>query len=114
MRTRHYFTRAVAVSLILLLPTGMALAKDEENVAQVYLEFDPETGELKAATDQDAQAMNHAQAQELQQRQDAELSSQSDASSNVAGVTMVAAFVLVLVLLSGILAWKRRNPRGAS
>jgi hypothetical protein len=59
--------------LICLMPVSSAWSADEDMISQVYLEFDPETGEFKTALDPMAQQKNqHMQAQQIQEIQQAQ------------------------------------------
>jgi len=60
----------IALCLICLMPVSVAWSADEDMISQVYLEFDPETGEFKTALDPMAQQKNeHMQAQQIQEIQ---------------------------------------------
>lgn len=110
--TRCAPLRSAITSALILSPIGLVRAKDEDNVAQVYLEFDPETGELKSATDAESQAMNHAQAQELQAMQDREAAASPAAADSP--TMLVGVLGAVVLLAAAVLVWMRRRSRSSA
>jgi hypothetical protein len=102
-------------------------------ISQVYLEFDPETGEFKTALDPTAQGTNqHAQAQQLhqiQQTQDQLSGQQATAAAGnqpgsapgtigVAGrgsnTGMLVGVIIAIILLGGFFVWKRKGQQDQS
>jgi hypothetical protein len=101
-------------------------------ISQVYLEFDPETGEFKTALDPTAQGTNqHAQAQQLhqiQQTQDQLSGQQTTAAANTGNTpgaapgnagtvgqglnpTVLLGVIIAIVLLGGFVVWKRKGQQ---
>ena len=127
------FALLCAAICITCLPfVSVAWSADEDMISQVYLEFDPETGEFKTALDPTAQRTNqHAQAQQLdqiQQTQDqvagqqvaaaAKAGNQAGPAQGTAGATgqgsnpaVLLGVILAIVLLGGFVIWKRRGQQ---
>lgn len=123
-----------AVFLVCLLPVSAAWSADEDMISQVYLEFDPETGEFKTALDPTAQGTNqHAQAQQLhqiQQTQDqltgqqttaAAAANQPGSAPGTLGVGgrgsntgMLVGVIIAIILLGGFFVWKRKGQQNQS
>lgn len=125
----------LALCLICLLPLTSVWSADEDMISQVYLEFDPETGEFKTALDPMAQQKNeHMQAQqiqEIQQNQDT-LADQQDGSTQQASVAaapatgqqsntatgsgnsmMIIGGIVALLLVVGVVVVMRKNQQTA-
>ena len=75
-KLRRFLLTLIPIGLVALCPLSPAIAADEDMVSQVYLEFDPETGEFKTAMDptltgksQHQQAQSQ-QVEQIQQQQD--------------------------------------------
>ena len=120
--------------LVCLLPVSAVWSVDEDMISQVYLEFDPETGEFKTALDPTAQRTNqHAQAQQLhqiQQTQDqlagqqttaAAAGTQPGTSPGNAGAGwqganpgMLVGVIIAIILLGGFFVWKRKGQQDQS
>jgi len=117
-----------AFFLVCWLPVSAVWSADEDMISQVYLEFDPETGEFKTALDPTAQGTNqHAQAQQLhqiQQTQD-QLSGQQTTAAATTGnppgnvgtagqglnPTVLLGVIIAIVLLGGFVVWKRKGQQ---
>jgi hypothetical protein len=121
-----------AVCIACLPPVGTAWSADEDMISQVYLEFDPETGEFKTALDPTAQGTNqHAQTQQLHQIQQAQdqLAGQQATAAGTAGDSSGTAagnagavgsgsnqailfgVIIAIVLLGGSIVWKRKGQQ---
>jgi hypothetical protein len=129
----------IALCLICLMPVSAAWSADEDMISQVYLEFDPETGEFKTALDPMAQQKNeHMQAQqiqEIQQNQSNVANQQSESGELDASVAaavdggqsvtpagdasgggnsmMIIAGIVVLLLVIGAVVVMRKNQQAA-
>ncbi len=129
-------TRNVALSLICFLPMSLVWSADEDMISQVYLEFDPETGEFVTAMDPTLSnnSMHNAnQAQQVQQIQESQAAINSGDQTNtqpVAGApsqqqpmdsstaggsssTMLIVGVIVLGLLVGVVLRAQKNKQAA-
>jgi hypothetical protein len=86
---KYFVLCLMKVSLAVLLTLNTAWAADEDIISQVYLEFDPETGEFKTVRDptysgnSQHSAAQDLQVQQIQQKQEALASGplQSDTST---------------------------------
>jgi hypothetical protein len=128
--------RILALCLICLLPISSAWSADEDMISQVYLEFDPETGEFKTALDPMAQQKNeHMQAQqiqEIQQNQDniagqpsgsnseaaqvaadvatgQQVSTAGDASGSGNSMMLIAGIVVLLVVIGAVVMMRKNQ-----
>ncbi|MGK0297049.1 MAG: hypothetical protein ACI9XC_000650 [Gammaproteobacteria bacterium] len=131
------FVSIITVFLMGLIPMTSVWSADEDMISQVYLEFDPETGEFVTAQDPDLTGTSkHSLAQskqveQIQQAQDALVAGQ-DGAQTVAAVTadgqqsmdtndmgggsnstMLIAGVVALGLLIGIVAFIRKGQKTA-
>ena len=128
------FVSIITVFLMGLMPMTSVWSADEDMISQVYLEFDPETGEFVTTLDPNLTGTSkHSLAQsnqveQIQQAQDALVSGQ-DAAQTVAAAgqqsmgtndmgggsnsTMLIAGVVALGLLIGIVAFIRKGQKTA-
>jgi hypothetical protein len=136
MKSKSRIIIGIIAILVYILPAYPAWAADEDMISQVYLEFDPETGEFKTALDPTAQAKNkHMQAQQLeqiQQNQDNLVNQQKPANAQTpaaapakpqsmpvdetargSNTTILIAGAVGLILLIGIVALVRKNQQTA-
>ena len=146
-KINRFFLSITAVCVMGLIPITVVWSADEDMISQVYLEFDPETGEFVTARDPllTGNSMHSAgqakQVEQIQQAQDA-LASQGSAqtqssagtqSSPVAAApvanqptsgqgnfpggmagsnsAMVAGVIIALLVVGGIVAWKRKGQQ---
>ncbi|MGY8813872.1 MAG: hypothetical protein ACKVHQ_04040 [Gammaproteobacteria bacterium] len=132
------FVSIVTGFLLGLMPMTSVWSADEDMISQVYLEFDPETGEFTTAQDPELTGTSkHSLAQskqveEIQQAQNALVAGQDAAEQGVAAVTaagqqsmdandtgggsnstMLIAGVVALGLLIGIVAFIRKGQKTA-
>jgi uncharacterized membrane protein SpoIIM required for sporulation len=131
------FVSIIAAILMGLMPMTSVWSADEDMISQVYLEFDPETGEFVTTQDPNLTGTSkHSLAQskqveQIQQAQDALVAGQ-DGTQTVAAVTaagqqsmdtndmgggsnstMLIAGVVALGLLIGIVAFIRKGQKTA-
>jgi len=124
----------IQISLV-LLPLNAVQAADEDMVSQVYLQFDPETGEFVTTRDpalsghSQNSAAQDQQIQLIQQKQDALASGQQDSQlstgpvmpgeqtlaadgmNDASNTPMWIAGVLIAGLLGGVVLLARRKPQ---
>jgi len=130
-----FFLRIIAICLMGLLPVTVVWSADEDMISQVYLEFDPETGEFVTAQDPTLtsnsrhSAAQAQQVEEIQRGQEAlaaSLQNQPQAtSSSVDGQrpmnadeiddnsdsTMLIVGIIVLGLLIGIVTKVKKRQQ---
>lgn len=130
--------RIIGICLISFLPLNAAWSADEDMISQVYLEFDPETGEFVTAQDPNLtgnsqhSAAQAKQVEEIQSKQDQLAGQQSSAGtqttaaspaqsqqgamagdSGESGSTLLIAIVVGLVLVGGVFAFMRKGSQSA-
>jgi hypothetical protein len=135
-KINRIFLRIIAVCFISCIPFTNVWSADEDMISQVYLEFDPETGEFVTAQDPNLTGTSkHSLAQskqveQIQQAQDALATDQTADAKTMAATpaagqqsmgtnemgggsnsTMLIAGVVALGLLIGIVAFIRKGQK---
>lgn len=132
--------RIIGICMISFLPMTAVWSADEDMISQVYLEFDPETGEFVTAQDPNLtgnskhSAAQSKQVEQIQSQQDKLAGQQSSAdtqaantaaapaqqqSSSMAGdgggssSTMLIAIVVGVLVVGGIFAFTRKGSQSA-
>ena len=119
----------IAVCLLGFLPMTVVWSADEDMISQVYLEFNPETGEF--VTTQDPMLTGNSkhsagqakQVEQIQQAQDAMAAEQAANTQTIAAAPMATdsmessnsaimiAGGIALLFVVGIVAWTRKSQQ---